>query len=115
MRHKSHTMQIDYDNEEIEAFILYGISESKIYRKFKSNKALMRDLDRVMRILQTVDSCKDLEKGYKALNYEPLKYGLQGHSSVRIGFNSKYRLLFTENESRIRICLIEISEHYGDK
>lgn len=115
MYRKSYTMEIDYDNEEIEAFILHGISESKRYRKFKSNRALIRDLDRVMRILLTVDSCKELENGYKALNYEPLKHGLQGYSSVRIGFNTKYRLLFKENEGRIRICLIEISEHYGDK
>jgi hypothetical protein len=115
LHRKSDTKEVDYENEEIEAFILYGISESKTYRKFKSNRTLIKDLDRVMRILHTVDSCKDLETGYKALNYEPLKYGLQGYSSVRIGFNTKYRLLFKENESRIRICLIEISEHYGDK
>lgn len=28
---------------------------------------------------------------------------------------SKYRLIFEEFENGIRICLIEISEHYGDK
>lgn len=108
-------MEIEYDNEEIEAFICHNIAKSKKYKKFKSNSTLRRDLDRVMRILQVVDSCADLETGYAALNYEPLKYGLHGFSSVRIGFNTKYRLLFTESETRVRICLIEISEHYGDK
>lgn len=115
MHRKSPTMDIEYDNEEIEAFIRHNIAKSKYYRKLRSNRTIRNDLDRVMRILQTVDSCDDLEKGYKSLNYEQLKYGLQGCSSVRIGFTTKYRLLFTEMQNRIRICLIEISEHYGDK
>lgn len=108
-------MRIEYDNDEIEAFILHRTAHSKLYKKFLSNGTLMRDLDKVMVILDRVASCKILETSYASLHYERLKYGLHGRSSVRIGNKTKYRLVFTENEERIKICLIEISEHYGDK
>ena len=67
-----------------------------------------------MAILRTVTNTSELS-WHKKLNYEPLKYGLSGYSSVRIGFTSKYRLIFEEFEGGIRIKLIEINEHYGDK
>ncbi len=108
-------MVIEYANEEIRSFILHGEAKTKAYKRLKSNATLRRDLDRVMVILETVTSCEDLERGYKALHYEQLKHELQGYSCVRIGFKTKFRLIFTEGEKRIRISLIEISEHYGDK
>ena len=67
-----------------------------------------------MRILSVANACNDLHN-YKALNYEPLKYDKIGMSSVRLGFTSKFRLLFEELENGIKISIIEISEHYGDK
>lgn len=107
-------MKIDYDNEDIENFIKYGVAKKHPFKDFKSNGQLRKDIDRVMRILDQVDCCDDLYC-YRALNYEALKHGLTGLSSVRLGFKTKYRLLFEEFEDGIRICIIEISEHYGDK
>lgn len=57
---------------------------------------------------------KDLGR-YGQLHYEALKYDFAGKHSVRIGYNSKYRLIFEEFDNGIRINLIEINEHYGDK
>ena len=107
-------MTIDFENEDIRNFILENRANNKPYSKMRSNMQLRKDIDRVMRILNTVDSCNDLHV-YKSLHYEALKYNLSGYSSVRLGFTTKYRLIFTEHDEGIRICLIEISEHYGDK
>lgn len=107
-------MIIEYDNEEIESFIKHGLAESQPYRKWKSNKELRINLDKVMVILHRVESCDGL-RCYKSLNYEPLKYDLKGLSSVRIGYKTKFRLEFEELDYGIRIKVIEISEHYGDK
>lgn len=52
---------------------------------------------------------------FKSLHYEKLKYDRSGQSSVRIGYNTKYRLIFEEFDDGIRIKLIEINKHYGDK
>lgn len=108
-------MTIEYDNEELKAFILYKSACGKPYKKFLSNRKLLEDLDIAMIILDRVKSCHQLENSYKSLNYERLKHDRQGYSSVRLGNRTKYRLIFTEDEERITICLIEISEHYGDK
>lgn len=108
-------MRIEYENEELEAFILHGIASGHPYKKFRSNRRLRQDLDKVMRIMGNVGCCSDLKR-YGALHYEPLLYDRQGTSSVRVGFKSKYRLIFTEHDDGIRICLIELDEsHYGDE
>ena len=33
---------------------------------------------------------------------------------VRVGYDTKYRLIFDENDDKITLVLIELSEHYGD-
>lgn len=107
-------MRIEFENNEVKDFILFGRCQGRPYSKWKSNSQLRKDIDKVMRILNIAQSCKDLYN-YKALNYEPLKYDKNGMSSVRLGFTSKFRLLFEEFDKGIRISIIEISEHYGDK
>lgn len=107
-------MKIDYENDEIEKFIRYGIAKKHPFKDFKSNAQLRKDIDRVMRMLEQAECCKDLYY-FQSLNYEPLKYGLRGLSSVRLGYKTKFRLLFEEHDYGVRICIIEISEHYGDK
>lgn len=47
-----------------------------------------------------------------SLSYEPLKGS--PYSSVRVGYDTKYRLIFEEHEDKITLVLIELSEHYGD-
>lgn len=107
-------MQIDIEDEELETFILTGNAKSKKYKKLKANKKFLFDLNKVMALLRKTENCALLSR-YASLNYEQLKYDLSGFSSVRIGYKSKHRLIFEEYESGIRIKLIEISEHYGDK
>lgn len=105
---------VEYKDEELRLLIETGKSDDKRYKKLKSNKAFLRDLQMVMALIRPVDNVAELGR-FKKLNYEHLHHDYEGYSSVRIGFTSKYRLIFEEFDSGIRICLIEISEHYGDK
>lgn len=107
-------MIIEIEDKKLESLILYGKSEDKEYRKLQCKKTFMKDLDKVISILRMVPNTMGLSS-YRSLHYERLKYDLSGLSSVRIGFKSPYRLLFTEFDDGIRISLIEISSHYGDK
>lgn len=107
-------LRIEFADEELEALIINHKSNDKRYRKLKSNATFLRDLDAVMAILRAVTQTSELSK-FKKLNYESLQYDLLGYSSVRIGYTSKYRLIFKEFDGGVRITVIEINEHYGDK
>jgi len=107
-------MIIKFEDEDLEIFIETGKSEKKFYRKLSSNKTFMNDLSKVMLRLRAAINVVELSK-MQALNYEKLKHDLQGKSSIRIGYTSKYRMIFTEHDNGIRIIVIEINEHYGDK
>lgn len=107
-------IKIEYNDEEIENLIIRGHSSDKRYKKLNSNASFKKDLAKVMLIIRSVSNAKDL-LSYKSLNYEVLKYDLAGLSSVRIGYDTKYRLIFEEFDNGIRIKIIEINEHYGDK
>ena len=112
---KFHRMLIiEYEDEAIETLIKTGKSNDKRYKKLSSNASFKRDLAKVILILRSVSNTKDLGR-YGQLHYEALKYDFAGKHSVRIGYNSKYRLIFEEFDNGIRINLIEINEHYGDK
>ena len=112
---KFHRMLIiEYEDEAIELLIKTGKSDNKRYKKLNSNASFKRNLSKVMLLLRSVSNVKDLGR-FGQLHYEALKHDLAGKSSVRIGYNSKYRLIFEEFDNGIRINLIEINEHYGDK
>ena len=111
---KDQTTIIEYADIAIDEVITYHKSDDKRYRTLKSNKAFWRDLDRVMAIIRAATNTSDLAY-YTKLHYEKLKYDKSGLSSVRIGYNTKYRLIFEEFDGGIRVKLIEINEHYGDK
>lgn len=102
-------IEIDYDNEDIENLINHRYTG--IYRKLKSASKLIADLDKVMRYFTAISSVDKL-KNIGSLNYERLKNS--DASSVRVGYKSKYRLIFIEENNKIKITLIELSEHYGD-
>lgn len=106
-------MEILFTDEEIEDAVLYSNFHGK-YKKYKSSGKLKKDLQKVFNALRAAKDTETL-KSIQTLRYEKMKYDKSGFSSVRIGYNSKYRLIFTENELGITIELIEISEHYGDK
>lgn len=107
-------MQIDIDDEELETLILYGKTDGKKYKRLSKNKTFLRDLNKVISILRTMPCTASL-KAFGSLHYENLKHNLSGFSSVRVGYKTKYRLIFEEFENGIIIKLIEINEHYGDK
>ena len=113
-KNTSLVMQIYIDDEELEALILCGKAVGSRYRKLSRNKTFLRDLNKVMSLLRTAP-CTDSLKPIGTLHYEKLKYNFSGLSSVRIGYKTKYRLIFKEFENGIIIKLIEINEHYGDK
>ncbi len=106
-------MIVEYADDELKILITTGNSTDKRYKKFKSNAKFMKDLAKVMLYFRTVSTAKDLGK-FGALRYEQLKHDFSGMSSVRIGYESKYRLIFEELDLGVRVCLIEINEHYGD-
>jgi len=109
-----HTIIIEYADVAIEEVITYHKSDDKRYRKLKGNRTFWQDLDKVMARIRSATHTSDLEH-FTSLHYEKLKYNKSGLSSVRIGFNTKYRLIFEEFDDGIRIKLIEINEHYGNK
>lgn len=106
-------MIIIYEDDEIMDVIEYQKFTGK-YKKLKSITALSREIKKIVSILRRVENVSSL-KNYGALNYERLKYNFSGKSSIRLGYNSKYRLIFEEFDNDIKVNVIEISEHYGDK
>ena len=111
---KEKTLVIEYENIELEALIIKHKCLDKRYRKLKGNASFWRDLDIVMGLLRIIHNTSELVI-FKSLHYEKLKFDRSGQSSVRIGYKTKYRLIFEEFDGGIRIKLIEINEHYGDK
>lgn len=107
-------MTVLFQDKEIQNLYVAGSSGNKLYKKLSRQKTFMRDFIKVMQILFSVSDVDELRK-YGVLNYEKLKHDLGGKSSVRIGYCTKYRLIFTESEDKITITLLEINEHYGDK
>lgn len=108
------TLIIEYADDAIKEVITYNKSDDKRYRKLNSNTTFWRDLNKVMAIIRGATNTSELAY-FSSLHYEQLKYERSGQSSVRIGYKSKYRLIFEEFDGGIRINLIEITEHYGDK
>ena len=88
---KVQTLIIEYADIAIEEVITYGKSDDKRYRKLKGNATFWRDLSKVMAIIRAASNTSDLEH-YASLHYEKLKHDKSGLSSVRIGYNTKYRL-----------------------
>lgn len=111
---RDQTLIIEYADIAIKEVITYHKSDDKRYRKLNGNKTFWQDLDRVMARIRGATNTSDLVH-HASLHYEKLKYDKSGLSSVRIGYNTKYRLIFEEFDGGIRIKLIEINEHYGDK
>lgn len=107
-------MTIEFEDEAIRELAETGRSSDKRYRKLRSNAKFKNDFSYVLRILVSAQVVDEL-KAYKALNYERLKGDMVGVSSVRIGYTSKYRLIFSECDGGVKIKLIEVNEHYGDK
>ena len=102
-------MIIEYQNEEIEALVNHRYIGQ--YKPYRSNSKLIRALDKVIRYLE---KAKDINvvAGITSLAYHPLTGS--PNSSVRVGYDTKYRLIFEEHDDKLTLALIELNEHYGD-
>lgn len=107
-------MAIDFETEELKIFIQTNKAETKELRKLQGRKAIRQNLSKVYTILANAPNVESL-RNIRSLHYEQLDRDREGQSSVRIGYSSPYRLIFTEHNNGIRINVIEISNHYGDK
>lgn len=100
-------MEIEFSNSDLKD--LYE-GNTKIFRKFKSNPALIKQYIKTVNKLKAVEKIEQLIQ-FNGLHYEKLKGDLNGLSSVRI--NLQYRLIFLEVPSTkepFEIILLELKE-----
>ena len=102
-------MKFEYNDEEIESLVNHKYIGR--YKPYKSNAKLIRNLDKVIRYIEQAININAVSS-ITSLAYEPLTGS--PYSSVRVGYDTKYRLIFEEHEDKITLLLIELSEHYGD-
>jgi len=107
-------MIVEFGDENLRIFIETGKATTRELRRLLGGKAISQHLAQVYSVLREAPNTEYLHK-IRSLHYETLGYDRAGQSSVRIGYNSPFRLIFTEHDGGIRIILIEISKHYGDK
>lgn len=106
---KPRNMKFDYNDEEIKALVNHKYIGK--YKSYKSNAKLIRNLDKVIRYIEQAININAVSS-ITSLAYEPLTGS--PYSSVRVGYDTKYRLIFEEHEDKVTLLLIELSEHYGD-
>ncbi len=102
-------MVIEFENEEIENLVKHKYTGK--YKKYRSNAKLIRNLDKVIKFLSAAEDIVAVGS-ITSLHYEPLTGS--PNSSVRVGFDTKYRLIFNEKEDKLTLLLLELNEHYGD-
>ena len=102
-------MKLEYIDDELEALVYHNYIGR--YKSYKSNAKLIRNLDKVIRKLMAAKNIAEIANN-NSLGYHPLTGS--PHSSVRVGYDTKYRLEFDEHEDKITLLLIELNEHYGD-
>lgn len=102
-------MKIEYDNEEIKSLVNHKYIGG--YKKYKSNTKLIRNIDKVIKLLENANDIESISK-INSLHYEHLTNNI--YSSVRVGYDTKYRLILFEKEDKLTLLLFEINEHYGD-
>jgi len=89
--------------------------------KAKEYKVLARDVRFVEKYVTVIDSFKSAKNiddiaNQGKLNYEKLKHGLSGLSSVRIIYSRIERLIFQEEGDKITVTMLKIDKtHYGQK
>ncbi len=102
-------MIICFSDDELEALVNHRYIGK--YKAYRSNTKLIRNLDKVIRFIGQAVNINGVA-AITSLNYERLTNS--PYSSVRVGYDTKYRLIFQEHEDQVTLILIELSEHYGD-
>lgn len=104
-------MKIQMEDKDLKDLILTGTSSK--YWQLARDKQFMEALGRVYRLLEVVQSVKEL-KLYSFLHYEQLK-GVR-KSSIRIMNGHIERLVFVEINNGLEIQSLELDRnHYGKK
>ncbi len=77
-------MDIDYENDEIKDLVNHKYTGE--YKKYRSNAKLIRNLDKVIKYLESAEDIIAVGK-IASLHYEPLTGS--PYSAVRVGFDTK--------------------------
>lgn len=94
---------------------LLTTGNNRKYRDIARTPVLMNGLKRAVEILLSV-SCVEELFDFSFLHYERLKYEMHGFSSIRLSNRFIHRLIFTEEQDKITLKLIEIDDtHYGNR
>lgn len=112
-KHFTHFMDIEFKDEQLKR--LYQ-GEKVTDKKYRFPSSL---ISQYLKTIQRLIAAAKIEQLYQfhGLNYERLRGGLKGKSSVRI--NDKYRLIFEEitdasDPPKVVLLVIEeISNHYS--
>lgn len=102
-------MFFEYIDDDLKALVNHRYVGR--YKRYRSNAKFIRNLDKVIRFIEQANDINAVS-AITSLAYESLTNS--PYSSVRVGYDTKYRLIFEEHEDKITLVLIEISEHYGD-
>lgn len=104
-------MVVTFEKEYLRDLYEKGISLDK---KHRFQPEIIKNYIRRIKTLEEANEIEDLFS-INSLNYEILKGGKQGISSIRV--NNQYRIEFTvtrqESEPVITVCnILELSNHY---
>jgi len=106
-------MEIVFEDDALREIFETGGTSSRKYKKFCKNPILVSGYIRAVKSMEAIDCVGNLRK-LSFLHYEHLKN--DSRSSVRIVNGRIERLLFYEDENKIKVTLIEIDDsHYGNK
>ena len=94
---------------------LYETGINKKYKKYSKDALFLKRLRLVINTIKAQNYTDEL-LNISFLHYEQLKENLSGYYSVRIFNNRVERLIFTQNDNKIEITLLELDNtHYGNK
>lgn len=107
-------MNVFTEDEALEELLKTGETSDKRYRKLK--KSVISGFFKAIAIMRGANRIEELFR-YKGLHYERLSGNLKSYESVRC--DKRWRLIFKSFPKDgciiiTEICLIEISDHYGD-
>lgn len=107
-------MNVFTEDDALKELLETGVTGDKRYRKLK--ESVISGFLKTVAIMRNANRIEDLFV-YNSLHYEKLSGNMKGYESVRC--NKRWRLIFKSSPKDgsiiiTEICLIEISDHYGD-
>lgn len=106
-------MIVNIDDEDLKELYQTGNNKKGKYKKIAKDRHFVEKLINLLNLMAVTKLPSDLPGRYE---YEKLKYGYSGFSSVRIVHNRVERLIFEEFDGGIRVTIIQLEDsHYGNK